>query len=59
MNERPAPVRCIFGSTIQRQAEAAGMTEYCDEHCHKASAWAGTRGHECPRELAKYGISVK
>lgn len=51
-------VHCIYGSAVQRQAEAAGMKAWCDEHCHKKSDWAGTRGHECPRKLNEHGIRI-
>lgn len=47
-------VRCIYGSGIQKRAEAAGMTEYCDQHCGDGYR----RGWECPYELRRHGINV-
>lgn len=58
MNEESFVVRCIFGATVQEQAEAAGMKAYCDEHCNKKNAWAGVRGYECARELRKHNIRI-
>lgn len=52
--ERHDVVRCIYGVTVQRQAEGAGMLEWCNEHCTKGYH----RGHECPAELRKHNIKI-
>lgn len=53
LGETHETIRCIYGSTIQRRAEAAGMKGWRDKNCASMH-----RGHECPHELRKYGIDV-
>lgn len=48
-------VRCIFGSGVQRQAEAAGMRRWCDEHCKDGFM----RSCECAGKLKEQGIKTK
>lgn len=52
---RQCNVRCIYGSGVQKEAEAKGLKAWCDEHCKDGFQ----RGTECYWKLLEAGIRTK